>query len=87
MSEEVDRLSGQKTSLVTVRDPTKGNLNLAMIMGYKVAKLKVDPKRIPKTDMISLQEGISEYLYVDVLQAALQIYKLTNGKKRVEEML
>ena len=48
MSEEVDRLSGQKTSLVKFRDPTKGTLNLVMITGNKVVELKVDPKRVPK---------------------------------------
>ena len=73
--------------MVIVRDPTKVTLNLAVITGEKVAELKVDPKRVPKTDMINLHQGISEYLYADVLQTALQIYKLTTGKKRVEEML
>ena len=54
LCKEVDKLPGQKTSLVTVRDPTKGTLNLAMIMGDKVAELEVDLKRVPKTDMINL---------------------------------
>ena len=73
--------------MAIVRDPTKGMLNLVVITGDRVADLEVDSKRVPKTDIISLHHGISEYLYADVLQAALQIYKLTNGKKRVEEML
>ena len=54
MSEEVDKLSGHKNSLETVRDPTKGTLNLAVIMGDKVVELKVDSKRVPKTDIINL---------------------------------
>ena len=58
-----------------------------MITGDKVAELEVDPKRVPKTDTINLHQWISEYLYADVLQAALQISKLTTGKKRAEEML
>ena len=70
--------------MVIVRDPTKVTLNLAMITGEKVEELKVDPKRVPKTDMINLHQGISEYLYADVLQTALQISKSTTGKKRVE---
>ena len=84
LSEEVDRLPGHKTSLVIVRDPTKGTLNLVMITSDKVAELKVVPKRVPKIYVINLHQGISEYLYADVLQAALQISKLTIGKKRVE---
>ena len=71
---------------MTVRDPTKGTLNLAVIMGDKVVELEVDLKRVPKIDMINLHQGISEYLYADVLQAALQVSKLTTHKKRVEEM-
>ena len=78
---------GQSTSLATVRDPTKGTLNLAVITGDKVAELQVYLKRVPKTDMINLRQGISDFLYADVLQASLQISKLTAGKKRVEEML
>ena len=65
----------------------KGTLNLVMIIGDKVAELKVDPKGIPKTNMIHLHQGISDFLYTDLLQADLQIYKLTVGKKRVEELL
>ena len=87
MCEEVDKLPGQKTSLVTVREPTKGTLNLAVITGDKVAEIKVDPKRVPKNDMINLNEGISNFLYIDMLQTALQISKLTVGKKTIEEML
>ena len=87
LSKEVDRLLGQNTSLVTVRDPTKGTLNLVVIMGDKVVELKADPKRIPTTDMINLHQGISEYLYIDVLQDALQISKLMTSNRRVEEML
>ena len=85
--EEVDKLPGQKTSLATVRDPTKGTLNLVVIIGDKVAELELDPKRIPEIDIINLHQGISDLLYTDVLQAALQISKLMAGKKRVEEML
>ena len=77
----------QKTSLVTVRDPTKATLNLVMITRDKVAELKVDPKRVPKTNIINFHQGISEYLYADVLQAAPQITKLMTRKKRVEEMI
>ena len=36
--------------------------------------------------MIHLHQGISDFLYTDLLQAALQISKLTVGKKRVEEL-
>ena len=39
LCEEVDKLPGQSTSLATVRDPTKGTLNLVVITGGKVAKL------------------------------------------------
>ena len=70
-----------------VRDLTKGSLNLAMIIGDKIAKLEVDPKRIPKTNIINLHQGISDFLYTYVLQDSLQISKLMAGKKRVEEML
>ena len=58
-----------------------------MIMGDKVAELVVDPKRIPKTVIINLHQGISDFLYTYVLQDSLQISKLMAGKKRVEEML
>ena len=58
-----------------------------MITGDKVAELKVDPKRVPKTDIINLHQGIIEYLYTDILQTAIQISKLMTGTKRVEEML
>ena len=78
---------GQSTSLETIRDMNKGTLNLVMIIGDKVYKLKVDTKEIPKTNMIHLHQGISDFLYTDLLQDALQIYKLTSGKKRVEELL
>ena len=70
-----------------VRDSTKGMLNFVVIMGDKVVELEVDPKRIPKIDIINLHQGISQFLYTDVLQAALQISKLTAEKKSVEEML
>ena len=46
-------------------------MNLVMIIGEKVAKLKVDPKRVPKTDLINLHQGISDFLYTEMLQAAL----------------
>ena len=87
LCEEVDKFIGLKISLMTVRDPTKGTFNLAMIIGDKVAELKVDPKRVPKTDIINLHQGISDFLYIEVLKDTLQISKLTVGKKRVEEML
>ena len=87
LCEEVDKLPGQSTSLENFRDPTKGTLNLAMIIGDKVAELKVYPKRVSKTDIINLHQGISDVLYTDVLQDTLQISKLIAGKKRVEEML
>ena len=80
-------MPGQSTSLATVRDPTKGTLNLAVIIVDKVEELEVDPKRIHKTYIINFLQGISNFLYTDVPQAALQISKLTVGKKRVEEML
>ena len=80
-------LSGHKTSLVIVRDPTKGTLNLVVFMGDKVVELRVDTKRVPNTDIINFHKGISEYLYAHVLQAALHISKLMTSKKRVEEML
>ena len=70
-----------------VNDLTKGTFNLAVIMVDKVVDLEVDPKRVPKTDIINLHQGISEFLYTDVLQAALQISKLMADKKRVQEML
>ena len=59
LSEEVVILSGHKTSLVIGRDPAKGTLNLAMITSDKVEELKVDPKRVPKADIINLHQGIS----------------------------
>ena len=58
-----------------------------MIIGDKVADPKVDPKRVPKSDMIHLHQGISDYLYTDLLQATLHISKITAGKKIVEELL
>ena len=64
----------------------KGTLNLVMIIGDKVYKLKVDTKEIPKTNMIHLHQGISDFLYTDLIQATWQISKLTIGKKRVEEL-
>ena len=70
-----------------MRDQAKGTLNLVVITGDKVTKLKADPKRVPKTYMIHLNQVISDILYIDLLQATLQISKLTNGKKRVEELL
>ena len=70
-----------------MREQAKGTLNLAMITGYKASKLKVDPKRVPKTNMIHLHQGISDILYTDMLHTTLQIAKLTASKKRVEEML
>ena len=73
--------------MVTVRDPTKGTLNLVVITGDKLAELQVDPKRVPKTNMIHLHLGINDFLYTDVLQDSLQISKLIASKKRVEEML
>ena len=62
----------------------KGTLNLVMIIGDKLAELKVDTKEIPKTNMIHLHQGISDFLYTDLIQATLQMSKLTIGKKRVE---
>ena len=62
-------------------------MNLALITGDKVAELEVDRKRIPKTNIINLHQGISDFLYTNVPQASFQISKLTNGKKRVEEMI
>ena len=85
--EDVDKFLGQSTSLATVRDPTKGTLNLVVTTGDKVVELKVDPKTVPKIDIINLHQGMSDFLYTDVLQAALQISKLIVGKKKIEEML
>ena len=70
-----------------VRDQAIGMLNLAIISGNKVAKMKVDPKRVPKTDMIHLHRGIGDSIYTDLLQDTLHISKLIAGKKRVEELL
>ena len=83
----MEKLLSQSTPLVTIRDQAKGTLNLVVITWDKVVELKVDPKRVPQTDMIHLHQGISDILYTDMLQTTLQISKLTAGKKRVEELL
>ena len=87
LCDEVKKLSGESTSLVTIRDLISDTLNLVVMTGDKVAELKVDPKRVPKTDMIHLHEGISDFIYTNLLQDSLQISTLTASKKRVEEML
>ena len=74
---------GHSTSLENVKDPTKGTLNLVMITGDKVAKLKVDPKRVPKIDMINLHKGISKFLYTDMLQAVKRCSKRRGWKIRL----
>ena len=86
LCDEVKKLSGESTSLVTIRDLISDTLNLVVMTGDKVAELKVDIKEIPKTNMIHLHQGISYFLYTDLIQATLQISKLTIGKKRVEEL-
>ena len=55
LCDEVGKFPSLDTSLVTVRDQARGTLNLPIITGGKVAKLKVDPKKVPKTDVIRLR--------------------------------
>ena len=71
MCDKVEELPGQGTSLVTVRDQARGMLNLVVISGNKVVKMKVDPNKVPKTDMIHLHIGIGDIIYTDLLPATL----------------
>ena len=58
-----------------------------VIIGNKVARLKVYPKKVPKIDVIHLHREIGDIIYTDFLQDTLQISKLQSNKKRVEDLL
>ena len=61
------KFPGQDTSLVTVRDQARGTLNLVVITGDKVAKMRVGPKKVPKTNVIHLHKEIGDIIYTDFL--------------------
>ena len=69
--DEVRKLSSQYVSLVTVRDQDKDTLNLAVIVGNKVAELRMNMKKIPNTDMIHLDREASDIIYTHLLQETL----------------
>ena len=85
--DEVRKFHGQDTSLVTVKDQARGTLNLAITIGNTVSKLRVNLKKVPKTDGIHLHKEICDIIYTNLLQATLQISKLQFGKKRIEDLL
>ena len=87
LCDKVEKLPDHNTSLVIAIYQARGTLNLVVISGNTEAKIKVDLKRVPKTDMIHLHRGIGDIIYTDLLEATVQISKLTAGKKRVEELL
>ena len=64
---KVRKFLDQDMSLVTVRDQARGTLNLAVIKGNKVAEMKLDPKKAPKTDVIHLHKEIGDIIYNDLL--------------------
>ena len=72
---------------MTIRDQARGTLNLDVTTGKKLVELWVDPKKVPKTDVIHLHKEIGHIIYTDLLQDTLQISNLQYGKTRVEELL
>ena len=85
--DEVRKLSSQDVSFLIVRDQAKDILNLDVTIGNKVAKLRMNLKKIPTTDMIHLHRETSDIIYTDFLKATLQVSKLQSIKKRVEYLL
>ena len=67
LCDKVRKLPGHDTSLMSVRDQSIGTLNLAVIIGNKVAKMRVDPKKVPKTDVIHLHREIGDIISTDFL--------------------
>ena len=72
---------------MTDKDQARGTLNLDVTTGNKLVELWVDPKKVPKIDVIHLHKEICDIIYTNLLQATLQISKLQSTKKRVEWLL
>ena len=66
--DKVRNFFGHDVSLVTVRDQDKDTLNLAVTTGNKVAKLRMNLKNIPTTDMIHLHRETGDIIYTNLLQ-------------------
>ena len=71
LCDKVRKFLVQDTSLLIVRDQVKGMLNLAIITGNKAAEMRVDQKKVPKTDVILLYKDIGDIIYTDLIQATL----------------
>ena len=65
------KLSSQDVSLVTVRDQYIDTLNVVVTIRNKVAKLRMNLKNIPTTDMIHLHRETGDIIYTDLLKATL----------------
>ena len=67
----VRKFPGQDTSMVIVRDQARCTLNLDVTTGNKVAELRVDPKKVPRINVIHLHKVIGDIIYTDLLHATL----------------
>ena len=85
--DEVRKLFGQDVSLVTIRNQAKGTLNLAVTVENKVAKLRMNMKKVRTIDIIHLHKETSDIIYIYLLQATLKVSNLQSGKKKVEDLL
>ena len=72
---------------MTVRDQARGTLNLVVTTRNKVVELQVDPKKVPKIDVIHLHKEIGDNIYPDMLQDTMQISKLQSCKKTIKDLL
>ena len=73
---EAKKDSPNKWSLLTIKEPTKNVLNIALAEEDKVVEMKLKMDQISVSDKIHFHKQTSEVLYHDLLQSILSNKKL-----------
>ena len=84
---EVRKASPNKLSLLTIKEPTKKVLNIALAEEEKVAEMKLRMDQISVPNKIHFHMKTSEVLYHDLLQSILSNKKLEGKVIKLEEQL
>ena len=85
--QEVRKASPNKLSLLTIKEPTKNDLNIALEEEEKVAEMKLRMDKISVLDKIHFRMQTIEVLYHDLLQLILSNKKIDAKVTKLEEQL
>ena len=87
MYSKVRNISNIDVSLVTIKYHSRNALNLEVATINRIVEMRLNLKDIPVPDKIHFHKQTREFIYSDLMEATIKLFKMQSTLSKIENQL